>query len=348
MAEKIMVAMSGGVDSSAAAAFLLEQGHKVSGGIMKLCNSAVDDAQKVCDKLKIDLHIFDYTKEFEDEVIKDFANSYFMGRTPNPCILCNKKFKFGRFLKRAEELGFDKIATGHYANIVKDDLTGIYYVERSENNAKDQSYFLYGMTQYQLARTIFPLKNMDKEFIRRKAAELGLISAEKKDSQDICFVPDKDYVGFIKKKYGDKYCAPGNFVDTSGNVIGNHNGIINYTIGQRNGLGMGFGKRMYVVSINPENNSVVLGSDDDVFSTGLIATEPCFADGIDNIPENGLKTFAKVRYRSVPAECTVYKEGSEKIRVIFKDKVRAVTPGQSVVFYENSKIIGGGVIDNSF
>ena len=349
---KVMVAMSGGVDSSVAAALLIEQGYEVAGGIMRLWHNSTEDAQKVADSLGIKLYIFDYSRAFEEEIVNYFVDTYTEGKTPNPCIVCNKKFKFGAFLERALELGYDYIATGHYANIVKSE-NGLYDLTMSENRAKDQSYFLYNMTQRQLSHTLFPVGNYTKDFIREKALKLGLNVAEKKDSQDICFIPNGEYTAFIKNRLdsnGSQALAkPGNYVNVKGEPIGTHQGIINYTIGQRNGLGMGFGKRMYVVSLDVLKNEVVLGDDSQVFSNSLKATQVSFVnEGI--FEKQFLNCSARIRYGGVFVGCEVSFGGDMDnkftyiINVKFEKPVRAVTPGQAVVFYDGERVLGGGTI----
>ena len=350
--------MSGGVDSSVAVALLIEQGYDVSGGIMRLLENplAIEDAQKVADKLGISLHIFDLRKEFEDEIISYFIDSYLNGNTPNPCVMCNKKLKFGRFLEKALEMGFDYIATGHYAKIVKDETDGLYSLVKSDNDRKDQTYFLYNMTQHELSHTLFPIGDYDKDYIRNKAEEFNLPVAKKKDSQDICFIPDGDYIKFIFERSEKSLYRPGSYVDTNGNVIGGHKGLCNYTIGQRNGLGVGFGKKMYVISLDAQNNRVILGDDSALYKNSLIAGKMTFTAGgsdstnicdeiINIINTTGLDCEAKIRYRAKPVQSKINKiDKNNRIQVVFEEPVRAVTPGQSIVFYNGNKVLGGAVI----
>lgn len=344
---KVMVAMSGGVDSSVAAALLIEQGYEVAGGIMQLWNSAVEDAQKVADKLGIPLYIMDFRQEFETEVVHYFTDTYLKGETPNPCLVCNRRFKFGRFLEYARTAGYDFIATGHYAKITKDPNTDRYYLLKSRNEKKDQSYFLYALNQDQLAHTLFPVSDYEKEKIRAKAESLGLAVARKKDSQDICFIPEGDYRRFIASRVPRDFWKSGAFVDTNGTIIGRHQGIIQYTIGQRNGLGTGFGKRMYVLYIDAVRNQIVLGEDHEVFTDTLLASDARFADG--QLPAEQTMLMGKIRYGAAPVPCRIHPvpDDHTMIEVRFEKPVRAVTPGQSVVFYHGDKVLGGAVISSS-
>lgn len=358
MPEKIVIGMSGGVDSSVAAALLKEQGYEVIGLTMRLwdgetvggvfrdgtcCSlSAVEDARRVAYKLGIDYHVLDFRKEFEDYVIDYFVDEYQNARTPNPCIACNKFLKFDAMLKKANLLGANLIATGHYARVEYED--GRYLLKRSYAVSKDQTYALYSLTQEQLAAIRMPLGKLSgKDQVRELAEKLELPTALKPDSQEICFVPDNDYVSFIERRTGIK-SEPGNFVDIGGNVLGRHKGIINYTIGQRKGLGIAFGKPMFVTGINPVTNEITLGEKGAEFSSRLIADKLNFITFDDfNKP---FRALGKVRYGAAPAECTVKPAQNGCAEVIFDTPQRAVTPGQAVVFYDSDSdvVIGGGTI----
>lgn len=344
MSKRVLVAMSGGVDSSAAAAVLLEKGYDVEGAIMLLspCDdgSAVNDAKYVADKLKIKLHVFDFRDEFKSNVIADFSKTYCKGMTPNPCVICNKKIKFGVFLDKALEMGFDLIATGHYAKIEQNKER--YSLYRT-NSAKDQTYVLYNLNQRILKHVIFPLSEIeDKTYVRNLAQKLCPKVAAKPDSQEICFIPDDDYSGFIKSQGVEM--PQGNFVDLNGNVLGTHKGIFNYTVGQRKGLGISLGKPQFVVKIDTQRNEVVLGDNSDTFSTALEASELNFISGAT--PEAPVKLTAKVRYsaKDVPVTLAVT-DGIAKVE--FDSPERAITPGQAIVFYDNDEVIGGGTIIRS-
>ncbi len=358
MKEKVVIGMSGGVDSSVAAALLLKQGYDVIGVTMRLwdgeeingeaaeggcCSfSAVKDAESVARKLGITHHVLDFRKEFKSYVIDYFVDEYERGRTPNPCIACNKHLKFDLLLKKAQLLGADYIATGHYAKVGFNKETSRYELSRAESSAKDQTYALYNLTQDRLAHILMPLGDLEnKEETRKIAEELGLATANKPDSQEICFVPDKDYAGFIERRQGITY-PNGEFVDVNGNVLGQHQGIIRYTIGQRKGLGIAFGKPMFVIKIDSETGKIVLGEKGMEFSASLIAEDI----NLISLPKitDGMRVYAKVRYSAPLAEATVYNSGGGA-EVVFDNPQRAVTPGQAVVFYDGSgKVIGGGTI----
>ena len=338
--KKILVGMSGGVDSSAAALILLKQGYDVTGCTLKLFekeSSDVNDAKEVCKRLGIS-HITAETPDlFRSAVIEDFIHSYENGGTPNPCIICNREIKFGVMLDYALEKGFDGIATGHYAHIEKGDR---YLLKRADDVKKDQSYFLYRLTQRQLAHSIFPLFNLEKPQIRQLAEDNVLITARKRDSQDICFIPDGDYVSFIKG-FTERDFPEGDFLDVSGNVIGKHQGIINYTVGQRKGLGVTFGKPVYVCSKDAVNNTVTLGELDDIMTRTVTAENVNFI----SVPEiNGeIRCTAKVRYNMKDMPCTLTMDGGN-IKVVFDDAVKAVTKGQALVCYDGDSVICGGTI----
>lgn len=357
MNKKVMIGMSGGVDSSVAAAILKREGYEVTGITMKIwpedqsaaqpeggcCSlSAVDDARRVAFQLDIPYYVLNFQDVFEDRVIRYFVEEYQKGRTPNPCIACNRFVKFDALLKKAVSMGIDRIATGHYARIVKEPETGRMLLKKSVTEKKDQTYALYNMTQEQLSRTLMPIGDYDKETVRKIAADLGFDIADKPDSQEICFVPDNHYGGFVSSRM-EKPPAPGNFVDAAGNILGEHKGIVHYTVGQRKGLGLSFGKPMYVVRIDAETNTVVLGEAGEEYSWGLIASDlNWIAFDRLNAP---LKVRAKVRYSAKETDATLTPLSDETLRVDFPTPQRAITPGQSVVFYDGDVVLGGGVID---
>ncbi|MDD6826068.1 MAG: tRNA 2-thiouridine(34) synthase MnmA [Oscillospiraceae bacterium] len=353
---KVMVGMSGGVDSSVAAKVLLDSGYEVTGVTLKMFSSDdivetetrtccslsdVEDARAVAYKLGFKHIVFNFRDNFSQYVIENFINSYITGKTPNPCIECNRHVKFGKMLQRAEELGFDYIATGHYALKEYNNETGRWYLRRPADRSKDQTYVLYSLTQHQLEKTLFPLADYEKTEVRKIAEEAGLINSRKPDSQDICFVPDGKYAEFIKK-HTDKGTQEGDFTDTEGNIIGKHKGIIHYTIGQRKGLGIALGKPAFVVSKNAQTNTVVLGSNDDLFTSELIA-EDVNLMSVSEI-EGEMHVTAKPRYncKDEPAVISMLPDG--RIRVVFEKPQRAVTSGQAVVFYDGDIVVGGGTI----
>lgn len=350
MKEKVLVAISGGVDSAVAAKILIDKGYDVSAATMLLLpgdEERVEKARAVTEKLGIDFYVFDFIKEFGEEVIGYFVDSYLNGETPNPCVICNQRFKFGRFLEEAEARGFDFIATGHYAKIGRDESTDKMLLKRSDNIKKDQSYFLYGMTQHQLEKTIFPLESLEKDDVRAIAEDSGLANANQKDSQDICFVPQGKYIEFIDSYLTEKGLKqiPGKFVDTEGKVIGKHNGIAGYTIGQRKGVGMslGAGIPLYVVAKDPVKNNVIMGPDELLFKQSLVLKSPSFISG--EIPAAPIRVSAKTRYnqKDIPATIT-YNSDTGCAEVTFDNLQRAVTPGQFAVFYDGDSVVGGGII----
>lgn len=352
--KSVMVGMSGGVDSSVVAALLVEQGYNVVGVTMELwdneggtrhamCSSldAVNDAKRVADKLGIPHYVLNMKAEFKGNVIEYFIDEYVKGCTPNPCIACNKKIKFGLMLNKAKAMGIDYIATGHYAKTEFDEQSGRYLLKKSESISKDQTYVLYGMTQEQLASTLFPLGNYKtKDEIRAIAERIGLKIANKPDSQEICFI-EGDYGDFIEEKRPGT-CKSGDFVDTEGKVLGRHKGIINYTIGQRKGLGIALGKPVFVNSINVEKNQVVLGEEEGIFTDELTAKDINLI-AVENL-EKETEVTAKIRYTAKEAKACIYPLGNGLIKVKFEQKQRAITPGQAVVFYQGSSVLGGGTI----
>lgn len=348
MSKSVLIGMSGGVDSSAGAALLKRQGYDVVGVTMRLwdkeqaedgcCSfSAIDDAKKVCETLGIEHIVMDLRKEFKDSVVSYFIREYKSGRTPNPCVMCNKFIKFSALMDKANELGIDCIATGHYAKIEKRD--GRFLLVRPEDRRKDQTYFLYNMTQEQLSRTLFPLYGITKDETRETAEKLGLSVSQKPDSQDICFIPDGDYSGFIKRMDGDM--PQGDFIDENGKTLGRHKGIMNYTIGQRKGLGIALNMPMYVTAINPENNTVVLGPNGSQFKSGLHAHSVNLISG-DRI-EDKFECTVKIRYNAPDVPCEVCPEDGG-FKLVFKQPQKSVTPGQMAVLYDNNIVIGGGII----
>ena len=362
MKKKVMIGMSGGVDSSVAAYLLKEQGYDVIGVTMKLwqddeeyeliendggCCSleAVEDARSVAQKLGIPFYVLNFKEVFKEKVIDNLIDEYINGRTPNPCIACNKHIKFDDLYRRARQIGCDYVATGHYARIEKDEETGRYLLTKSVTDKKDQTYALYNLTQDQLEHTLLPIGEFEKEKVREMAKELGLVVHNKPDSQEICFVKDNDYANYVKR-HSNTSIKEGNFVDTKGNVLGRHKGIVNYTIGQRKGLGIAFGKPMFVIDIKAKNNTVILGDNSDLFQYNLIAKDVNFIS-IEDIKEP-IRVKAKVRYAAKPADATVYKVAEDKIKIVFDEAQRAITKGQSVVMYDGDKVVGGGIIESSF
>lgn len=353
----VMIGMSGGVDSSVAAAILLEKGYDVVGVTMQIwpdmdedrlkaeggcCSlSAVDDARRVAGKLGIPYYVLNFKDVFREKVINYFKDEYLRGRTPNPCIACNRHVKFEALLQKAVSMGMDYVATGHYARIERDETSGRYLLKKSVTAAKDQTYALYTLTQEQLSRTLFPIGDYSKDRVREMARELGLSVATKPDSQEICFVEDNDYGRFISENT-ECDIVPGYFVDTAGNRLGMHRGIIHYTVGQRKGLGMSFGKPMYVVSVDPESNTVVLGEEREVFTGSLTASDLNFIS-IDSLKAE-MKVTAKIRYSAKEAGAILRPLEGGRAGVEFDAPQRAVTPGQSVVFYDGDTVVGGGVI----
>ena len=347
MAKKVLIAMSGGVDSSAAAYILKEQGYDVSGAIMRLwdkpdTDKSIEDARKVCENLGIDFYVLDNRKEFRESVIENFVNEYKNGRTPNPCVVCNKFLKFGAFWNKANEMGFDYIATGHYAKKMYNEETGKYELLKSPLEKKDQSYFLYNMTQEILAHILFPLSDFeDKEEVRALAEKAGIQVAKKPDSQEICFIPDNDHTNFILKELPE--LKNGKIVDKQGNIRGEHCGIIKYTIGQRKGLGISNSTPLFVIKIDANKNEVIVGEESDLYSKELIAKDINLIS-YENIPEN-FKCTAKIRYAAKPVNCIINKVEDNKLKIEFEEPQRAITPGQSVVLYDGDIVIGGGIID---
>ena len=342
--------MSGGVDSSAAAHLILSSGHEAIGGTMTVTSGLFTNpdglsedakmAAKICERLGIEHHVIDLREQFKKHVVDDFIERYLEGKTPNPCIVCNKNIKFGALLDEGERLGCDMIATGHYAKVERDS-SGRYLLKKATDPAKDQSYMLWSLSQDQLSKCIFPLGSMTKTEVREMAGDLTFENASQKDSQDVCFIPDGDYARFISH-YAD-VSKTGNYVDMQGKVLGKHKGIIHYTVGQRKGLGIALGQPMFVHSKSAETGNVVLCKNEELFSKTLTASNINLI-ACDSI-ESPLKVTAKARYHQIPASATVVQIAPDKIRVDFDEPVRAISPGQSVVIYDGDVVIGGGFID---
>lgn len=356
MNKKALIAMSGGVDSSVAAYLSKENGFDCAGVTIKMFgneNACVEteksccseantvDARSVAYKLGMYYYVFNFTEDFKKAVIEHFVTAYETGLTPNPCIDCNRYIKFDKLLARAMELGYDYVATGHYARVEFDSDKGRYLLKKGIDGNKDQSYVLYSLTQEQLAHTLFPLGGMTKGEVRKIAEREGFVNAHKKESQDICFVPDGDYAGFIAKYTGKTY-EKGNFTDKDGNILGEHKGIINYTIGQRRGLGLSLPEPLYVCDKCMDKNTVVLCGNNELF------TKTVEADDFNFIScesfERPLRVAAKIRYRHPEQPATAYRTGANKVKVEFDVPQRAVTKGQAVVLYDGDTVIGGGTI----
>ena len=345
MTAKALIAMSGGVDSSVAAYLMQQKGFSCGGAIMQLwkevSSGAIADAGAVAQRLGMDFHVLDASAAFREKVVDYFTESYEVGLTPNPCIQCNRHLKFSFFLEKALELGYDCIVTGHYAKIRQDTATGRFLLCKAADEAKDQSYFLSCLNQHQLSHAHFPLGELTKEEARAIAQEQGFVNARKKDSQDICFVPDGDYVAFMKRYTGKEYPA-GDYLDLSGKVVGKHCGAVCYTLGQRKGLGIALGAPVYVCSKDMEANTVTVGPESALFATTLLA------DNWNWFPFETLtepiRVMAKARYRHISQPATVYPMDNGTAKVVFDEPQRAMTPGQTVALYDGDVVVGGGTI----
>jgi tRNA-specific 2-thiouridylase len=356
MADRALIAMSGGVDSSVAAYLVKERGFSCIGATMKLFANAdigesrersccslndVEDARQVANRLDIPYYVLNLAGDFKRQVIERFIKAYEKGGTPNPCVDCNRYIKFGLLLGRARELSCDFLATGHYARIEKDAASGRLLLKKAVDPKKDQSYFLYAMTQEQLLHTMFPLGGLSKEETRSIAAAQGFVNAKKHESQDICFVPGGDYAAFIEQYTGKDY-ACGNFIDKAGNILGRHKGFIRYTIGQRRGIGIAFPQAMYVAGKCPADNTVTLAAADELYSGSLMA------EGVNWIAcavlRQPLRVKVKIRYRQPEEWAVVEQTADSQARVAFERPQRAIANGQAVVFYDGDTVVGGGTI----
>lgn len=347
---KVLVAMSGGVDSSVAALLLQQQGYEVAGAIMRLWSAddqsrsaesptAVQNAEQVANQLGIPFQVFDFRAEFSERVMDYFACAYLRGDTPNPCVVCNRQLKFGLFLERASALGMDYMATGHYVRRVVED--GHCYLEQARDIGKDQTYALYGLRPEQLRRALFPLGELSKAEVRQLARDWQVPTANQAESQEICFIPDNDYRSWLNQRTGTMP-PPGDIVLADGRVIGRHHGLRNYTIGQRRGLGLTWPEPLYVIELRPEANQVVVGVAAETGSDRLIACDcnlqywPWSVEAVD--------LTARIRYHAQPVPCQAQLLPEQRLQVTFRQPVRAVTPGQAVVLYAGPRVVGGGTI----
>ncbi len=344
MKKRVVVAISGGVDSSIAAYLLLKQGFEVIGVNLRLFNPGPNDAKTIASALGIRLHVLDCEKEFEGKVVNYFSKEYRNGRTPNPCIICNKKIKFASLLKKARGLGAEYIATGHYAKIKYNKANKRYVLKKGKDKSKDQSYFLFLLSQEVLKRTLFPLGDYTKNQVRRLARRIGLKAHNKRGSQEICFIPDNNYKNFLLNRFPD-FVRPGPIANTKGEILGRHQGISFYTIGQRKGLRIPYKNALYVLAIDKKNNTIVVGEEDETYSGRLIATN---VNWITNGRiDASLRVKAMIRYKHRPAEAIVSRLNKNRAKVEFIKPQRSITPGQAVVFYRRDTVVGGGIIEKA-
>lgn len=342
---KALIAMSGGVDSSTAAYLAMKEGFECIGGTMILCQSNEDiaDAETVANRLGIPFHTFDSRLTFQQQVQIPFVQSYEAGETPNPCILCNRKLKFGYLLECAKKLGCSHIVTGHYARVRQDETSGRWLLLKAADSAKDQSYFLATLTQDQLSHIFFPLGELTKEETRSVAMQQQFVNARKRDSQDICFIPDGNYPEFLTQFTGKTY-PTGNFLDLQGNVVGQHKGAVCYTLGQRKGLGIAMGQPVYVCDKDMKTNTVTVGPNEWLFRSTLIASDWSWFP-FDELKQP-LRCMAKARSRMSEQPATAYPNADGTVKVVFDEPQRALTPGQTVVLYDGDTVVGGGCIRN--
>ena len=341
---KAMIGMSGGVDSSVAAFLTQRSGAECVGAIMRLHDGGgtqdVADAQAVAKRMGMDFHVLDFSEDFRRAVMDHFAACYLQGLTPNPCVVCNRHLKFGRFLESAQALGCDTVVTGHYARVKKLE-NGRYRLEKAVDEAKDQTYFLYALTQDQLSHIRLPLGELTKQQVRQIAQEQGFLNAKKRDSQDICFIPDGDYLAFLQRHTGIAP-QPGQFLDEGGRVVGTHRGAAGYTLGQRKGVGLAMGAPVYVCGKDMASNTVTVGPNESLFCTTLLAEDWIFS-AID-APLAPIRCQAKTRSRMAQQPATLYPEENGIYRLVFDEPQRAITPGQAVVLYDGNIVLGGGTI----
>ena len=359
MSARVLVAMSGGVDSSVAAALLREAGYEVVGVAMRLApepahsarrratccsHQDFDDARRVAERLDFPFYVVDLREDFAERVIGNFVAEYLAGRTPNPCVMCNREIKFDRLWQRARALGADFIATGHYAQTARD-LAGRFHLLRAHDSAKDQSYFLFSLTQTELARTLFPLGAITKAEVRARARQLGLANADKPESQEICFVPDGDYAGLVERATSREHIRPGRIVDRAGTALGAHRGVHRFTIGQRRGLGFASSEPMYVREIHCDTGTVVVGRREELYSPGLLARDVSLVDSSRTVGR--LEVEVKTRYRQNSVPATLALGAGRRAEVRFLTGGPAVTPGQACVFYRGEEVLGGGFIEQA-